>query len=287
MQTFEKEIITCIKQYNSDIKIADNELIGKTVHICDKNIVYHLMSINNEHLENISPTYFQEKSLIYDSQGLQLVHLWEDYWNSKREIIHSRISALSGSCTRIQARKTTSRRIEKKLMSGFLSINHLQSFVAGRYNYGLYRDEQLLAVASFSSGRTFVGNGFSRRSFELLRFANLLHHRVTGGLGKIIARFIKDVKPDDIMTYADLDWASGKSYKALGFEQTEITAPQFFWIHPTEMIRHYPHRLPENITIDFYKQKTYDNIGDFLIDKGYIKISNAGNIKFLKFLVVS
>jgi len=171
---------------------------------------------------NITPTYFQEKSLEYASRGIQLVHLWQDCWTTKQAIVCSRIAIISGSYNRIHARKTHIRRITRDVMFDFFASNHLQSFVDARYNYGLFSDDRLLAAASFSSGRNFTRNKVSGRSFELVRFANVLHHRVAGGLGKLIARFVKDASPDDIMTYADLDWASGKGYQALSFVQTEV-----------------------------------------------------------------
>jgi len=166
-------------------------------------------------------------------------------------------------------------------MFDFFATNHLQSFVDARYNYGLFSNEQMLAAASFSAGRNFNRNNIKGRSFELVRYANVLHHRVAGGLSKLITRFIKETNPDDIMTYADLDWASGKGYKALNFKQTDVTPTQSFWIHPNEMIRYYPHRLPVKLTNEYRKQKIFTNIDDFLKDRGYVKIYNAGNLKYL------
>ena len=278
---FETGIIGCIRQYNAEIDVVDAELSGKIVHVRSKNIAFHLLPIPFAGLQDVSPTYFQEKSLEYASRGVQLVHLWQDCWTNKQDIVRSRIAMISGSFTRIHARKTQVRRITRDVMFDFFAVNHLQSFVDARYNYGLYCDGQLMTVASFSTGRNFMRNGVNGRSFELVRFANLSHHRVTGGLGKLIARFVKDANPDDIMTYADLDWASGKGYQALNFVQTGITEPQSFWIHPDEMKRYSPHRLPQKLTDNFQKQKKYADIDDFLRYAGYVKIYNAGNLKYL------
>jgi len=279
---FEDEAICCIRQYNPEIEIRNEAGTGcRTALVRDKNLAFHLLPVPFAGLQDISPTFFQEKSLEYTRQGIQPVHLWQDCWIRKNEIVRSRIAVLSGSCVRIHARRTEVRRITKDIMSGFFAANHLQSFVNGRYNYGLYLDEQLVAAASFSAGRKMARNGVVCRSFELLRYANLLHHRVTGGLGKLVAHFIKDVNPDDIMTYADLDWASGKGYRALNFEQIAITPPKTFWIHSCDMIRYDPQRLPPQLTDEFGRQNRYGNMDDFLKNKGYLKIHNAGNLKYL------
>ena len=280
--SFENEIITCIRQYNPEAEIVhETGLVCQSVHVCGKNIVFHLLPVSFTGIDDLFATYFQEKSLEYASRGIQLVHLWQDSWESRQEIVRSRIAALSGSGVRIHARQTEVRRIAKDEMRGFFAANHLQGAVNARYSYGLYSGGQLVAAASFSAGRNVMRGGIANRSFELLRYASLMHHRVVGGLGKLIARFIEEVNPDDIMTYADLDWASGKGYQSLGFEQIAVTPPKYFWIHPAEMIRYYPHRLPSQLADEFHQQNRHINIDDFLKDNGYVRIYNAGNLKYL------
>ena len=278
---FEDEVIDCILQYNPKIVINHAELVGKTVHVCEKKLVFHLLPIPFAGIDDLSPANFQEQSLEYASRGIQLVHLWQDSWITRRETVRSRIAALSGSGVRIHARQTKVQRTAKNETRSFFSANHLQGAVNGRYHYGLYLDGQLVAAASFSAGRNVVRSGVAVRSFELMRYAGLLHHRVVGGLGKLIARFIEEVNPGDLMTYADLDWASGKGYRTLNFRQMAITPPQTFWIHPAGMIRYYPHRLPPQLTDEFRQQNRYVNMDDFLKDKGYVRIYNSGNLKYL------
>ena len=281
---FEDDVTDCILQYNPNAEIIHTGLVGKTVNVSDKKLVFHLLSIPFSGIDDLSPTYFQEKSLEYASQGVQLVHLWQDCWAMHREIVRSRIAALSGSDIRIHARQTKALRIAKDEVRVFFDANHLQGTVSARYHYGLYYGEQLVAAASFSAGRKIVRNGIAARSFELLRFANLLHHRVIGGLGKLIARFVEEVNPADIMTYADLDWASGKGYQALKFRQMSVTPPQTFWIHPATMIRYYPHRLPSQLINNFRQQDKYAGIDDFMKNNGFVRIYNAGNLKYLLWL---
>jgi len=276
--TFENEIISCILQYNPDAEIRNETGIAcRTVHVNDKKLAFCILPVPFDGLQDISATFFQEQTLEYAAQGVQLVHLWQDCWLTKKEIVRSRIAVLSGSFVRIHARQTETWRISRDVMFEFFGDNHLQSFVNGRYNYGLYHEGKVVAAASFSGGRNIMRDGVKYRSFELLRYANLLHYRVTGGMGKLITRFIHDVNPDDIMTYADLDWAPGQGYQALNFKQTGVTPPQSFWIHPDEMRRYYPHRLPWKL-IDECRN---GNMDDFLRKKGYVKIYNAGNMKYL------
>ena len=278
---FEEEVIECILQYSPEAEISEDLLLGKTVFVRDKNVLYHLLPIPFGGLYNVTPSYFQEKSLEYAAQGIQLVHLWQDCWEHKNEKVRSRIAVFSGVFTRIHARRTFVRRLTKDVMMEFFGNNHLQGFAQARYNYGLFCDNQLVAAASFSQGRKIIRDYKVCRSYELVRYSNLLNHRVAGGLGKLIAKFIKDVKPDDIMSYADLDWASGIGYKALDFEQIEVTPPKSFWVHPNKMIRFYPHKLPHKLASEYDRIKLYCTIEEFMRDKGFVTIYNAGNLKYL------
>jgi hypothetical protein len=278
---FEKETTDCILHYNPNAETQFPGLAGKAICVPDRNLIFHLLPVPFAGLQELPSTYFQEKSLAYAAQGIQLVHLWQDCWTNSRAVVCSRIAALSGSSVRIHARQTTVRRIARDDARRFFTVNHLQGFVNGRYHYGLYVGEQLMATASFSAGRTITRNSTAGRSFELLRYASMLHHRVVGGLGKLIARFVEEVNPDDVMTYADLDWASGKGYRALNFVQTAITPPQMFRVHPADMIRHYPHRLPLHLAEAFKQQSRHVNMDDFLKDAGYLNIYNAGNLKYI------
>ena len=56
------------------------------------------------------------------------------------------------------------------------------------------------------------------RSYEWVRYASLAGTRIIGGMGKVLKHFIDEQHPDDIMSYADLEWSDGAVYQALGFE---------------------------------------------------------------------
>jgi len=213
-------------------------------------------------------------------EGISSIILWEDLWWSKKTIVQSRISALLGKSIRIPGRLTYVSRLSKEMTTNFLNNNHLQGSVSAKYRYGLYlpvryfrvlpfdfaaeidNQDLLVAVASFSNARIFSKENKPFRSHELIRFANLINTTVVGGLDKLIAAFIKDFQPDDIMTYADLEWSDGKGYSGLGFEKISLKPPMTFSLNLNTLDRLPDKKLPGNI--------------DFL------SISNAGSIKFVR-----
>lgn len=233
--------------------------------------------------------FFQQLSSRVAADGWRIIHLWEDVWQAKKAVVVSRLRALAGFSERIPARLTQVRRIDRPTADRFLESHHLQVVTNVKYKYGLFlparyfrvlsadfqseltpEAELLVAVATFSYPRQILRDGIPYRSVELVRFANLSSCTVVGGLDKLLKAFVTDVRPDDIMTYADRDWSDGRSYGKLGFQRLELTEPQTFWLRPGEGVRYYPNRLPDGLT------------ENELPAKGYIPVYNAGSRKFVK-----
>ncbi|CAG4997430.1 hypothetical protein DYBT9275_01773 [Dyadobacter sp. CECT 9275] len=180
--------------------------------------------------------YYLERQTELRQAGVHSVMLWEDIWTSRKLIVKSRLLVLLGLSDKIPGRLTVPRRISKAAAAAFLEVNHLQGATLSKYQFGIFlpqryfrvlpvdfkvdttEEECLVAVATFSHARIFYKNGEPHRSVELIRFASLLNLTVAGGLGKLISAFVKDVAPDDIMTYADLDWSDGHNYTKMGFQ---------------------------------------------------------------------
>lgn len=239
----------------------------------------------NKGLTKILPDTCVSVSDAWAAMGIKVVHIWEDVWRAKNEVVQSRLRSLFGLSYRIPARLTEVRRIDKPTLDTFLKINHLQDSTTAKYKYGLFLPQRyfrvlekwtkkpefsllrhepsslLVAVASFSGGKNIPRNAQTYRSFELIRFANVLDATVVGGLDKLLKAFIKEVHPDDIMTYADRDWSNGQSYERLGFERLGTTPPQAFLVNPETFEREYttPESKLENA----------------------VKVYNSGNIKYL------
>lgn len=188
-------------------------------------------------------------------KGRPVIVIWEDFWISKNNIVKSRLAAMLGISAKIPARLTQVRRIENALATGFLAENHLNGPTTSKFRYGLFlpqryyrvlpdnfvsdhsREELLVAVATFSHARIFEQKGTPFRSHELIRFASLLNTNVVGALDKLLRAFMREKEPDDIMTYADIEWSDGRSYVKLGFEKRGAMAPREALLDTGNMLR--------------------------------------------------
>ncbi len=215
----------------------------------------------------------------------QLLVVWEDIWRRKKEIVQSRLRALFGFSFRIPARLTQVRRIDKPTADSFLDRHHMNGSTAARYRFGLFlperhfgklptnlvagnRDEILLAVAAFAAPKIFRHNEAPYKSGELIRFANHSGTTVVGGLSKLVEHFARTYRPDDIMTYADLEWSHGPAFQRAGFKLAGQTGPITFLIDRDSFSRYPLHRL--------------DNKVIYGASRPLVSVTNAGNLKYVR-----
>ena len=204
------------------------------IELTDKELIFQLHEINPNALKMPDCVAFNH-----------VVHVWEDLWQHKRTVMESRIMSLLGKTKRIHARKTSLAKLVKPQLLTFLEENHLNVPVTGKHKYGLMYKEELVAVALFTASCPVHRNGIVYNSHELVRFCNKNNVTVVGGLSKLIKHFSKAHHPDDIMSYADLDWSVGKSYTRLGFKKIGELPPQPFYVAPGTLERYYKINVPE------------------------------------------
>ena len=170
----------------------------------------------------------------------------EDRWHRQQEMMKARLLAHLEIFTPIYARNCEIRRIDKPTAAEFLDRTHAYGDAACKYRYGMFLKRStghiaregrcdipagtLIAVGTFSNARKWIKNGKEIRSYEWTRFASLPGLRISGGMGKILKAFIEEVHPDDIMSYADLEWSEGTVYEQLGFTLEGQKEPVLFGI---------------------------------------------------------
>lgn len=247
--------------------------------IPDKKIVVLPVQLPVNHFDKNQKLFFQNLAIAAAKQNLQLITISEDKWITKKNIICWRMLSHLGKFVRIHGRLCDIKRITKTQADEFLFQNHLHDSPQAKYKYGLFYKQQLVAVATFSGGRPIIRNEKIYRSCELVRFANYQNYIVYGGMGKLIAHFIAEQNPDDIMSYADVDWSSGKSYEKLGFKFIEYTEPQKFYLNVKTCQRYYPQKLPHELLCEFAQQSL--PLDDFLSENDIFTVYNSGNKKYL------
>ena len=230
--------ISEIRDFLSENGSVANETVndGFCVFLCGEvNVIP--VSVSSFSLESAEEQRVRLSDVVSVLSGKKVL-VPEDMWRGRPGMMRPRLLAQLGRFRSVFARNTVVSRIGKEEAASFLDRCHSYRDAASRYRYGVFtKAGELVAVASFSSGRTWVKEGRTVRSYEWVRYASLPDVRVVGGMGKVLKAFEEDVHPDDIMSYADMEWTDGAVYERLGFIEDGIRPPVQFVIDPVSWVR--------------------------------------------------
>jgi hypothetical protein len=206
--------------------------------------------------------------------GIKLIHIWEDDWMFKQDIIKSIImNRLGVSSNKIWARKCQIRLVKPSEKSIFLESNHIQGDCVSSVNIGLYFNNDLVSLMTF--GKRSIN---SKPDFELLRFCNLIGFNVIGGASKLLNYFITNWEFELMTSYADISQFSGDLYNKLGFDWVHKSSPNYWWV--INGVRH--HRFNWNkkrlVKEGFDSNMTEVEI---MYSRGYFRIFGCGQDKYV------
>ena len=169
-----------------------------------------------------------KKTNYFKERGIRIIHIWEDHWDNKSDIIKSQIKNLLYMSKRIFARNCKVRIIDKKICKKFLNKNHIQGNVNSVIKLGLFNNNELVSVMTFDhfEGRKKMNDN----EWNLSRFCNKLNYNVIGGASKLLSFFLKNFKSNRIISYADKSWSEGNLYAKIGFSKIKSSGPDYKYI---------------------------------------------------------
>ena len=279
MKSLTKEILSFLQSNGFDCSIMtcnDLELISTCSLATKYNHTILPLSIEAGSIEEAARLHENTEEAIRNITAQYSEYpliITEDRWHLQPEAMQKRILAHLEIFNPIYARNCEVRRIDKALAKEFLEASHSYGHAACKYCYGMflkrhtghiaqqttsYAPGTLVAVATFSNARKWSKGDKIIRSYEWTRYASLPDVRLSGGMGRMLKTFIKEVKPDDIMSYADLEWSAGNVYSQLGFTLEGHKAPILFSIDTATWKRspiktETPEEVPGNRTEGYFK----------------------------------
>jgi hypothetical protein len=227
-----------------------------------------VLEANNKHKLSDFKKYTEVTSM-----GIRCIIILEDEWDNKQPIVKSRLRhILTKSLKKIPARKCTIKEIDTTTASVFCNKYHLQGHGRSNVRLGLYYNDELIAVMTFSKGN------ISRKinDWELNRFCTVENVIIQGGASKLFSSFIKLYSVSTVITYADKRWSYGNLYKSIGFTFDKDSAPSYWYIYPNESKRYHRFALRKNIHDNASLTEWENRQG-----QGWNRIWDCGNSKWV------
>lgn len=221
-----------------------------------------------------------ESSII---NGIDIITIWEDDWVINREICESFIlNKIGKTYNKVYARKCKIYEVSYLDSKKFLDDNHLQGDCKSSIRIGLFYNNNLVSIMTFSKLRLPLQKlkvyRNKEKHYELTRFCNKINNNVVGGASKLLKYFIKKYSPIQIETYSDNLISNGDLYNRLGFKHLHTSKPGYWYVINGIREHRFNWRKQKLVKLGYDINKTEEEI---MSELGYYRIYNAGNKKWI------
>jgi len=273
----ESEIGDFIKTLSDNVILNSRDLIGGKeidIYIPGKRLGVEFNGLYWHSDIFKSKSYHYDKTISCHDNDISLIHIWEDDWINKKDIVKSIIkNRLCTTSDKIYARKCKIGVVSNSISNKFLNENHIQGGTNASVCLSLTYNGDIVSIMTFGSRRMN-----SILTFELIRFCNIINTTVVGGASRIFKYFIKNYDHNEIISYSDVSMFDGGLYENLGFKNDGKTSLNYYW---TDLFKRY-HRFNFNkkklIKMGYDPNMTEDSI---MRSIGYYKIWSCGQIRWV------
>lgn len=294
---FQSEFKEFLDNLNVNYKESTKQIISPLeldFYLEDNNIAFELNG-NYFHSElggNKHPKYHLTKSEMCYKKNIKLVHIFEDEWLFKKDIVKSRVlNYLNLTPNKIFARQCKIKTIQNKEKKEFLELNHIQGNDICFEKLGLFYKEELVSVMTFTKPRLALGKKLKNRdekinSIELSRFCSKINYNIIGGFEKLLNFFKNQSNEiDEIYTFADCRWSGldpeKTVYSKCDFKFVNRTKPNYFYFEKNDYFtRHHRFKFNKQKLLQIHNENP--NLTEWEIARKYRydRIWDCGSMKF-------
>jgi hypothetical protein len=271
----EKKLIDWLKSYSLDIIEKDRSIgIELDIFIPSKSLAIEFNGLYWHSELYKESDYHLKKHDICRKNGIKLIHIWEDDWKYRKEIMKSIVlNQLGLTSGKIYSRKCLIKTVSNSEKNEFLDKNHIQGKCNSTINLALLYENEIVSLMTF--GWRKMNN---KLEFELIRFCNKINTIIIGSASKLFNYFIKNYKFNKIYSFADVSHFNGDLYKNLGFTYIHRTKPNYWWV--VDGIRYHRFTYNKKRLVkeghDFNKTEV-----EIMYEMGYFRLFGCGQDKYI------
>ena len=233
------------------------------------------------HDENhVDKNYHLTKTNMCNEKEIDLIHVFEDDWLYKKEIVKSMIASRLGVYKeKIFARKCQIKEIEKDQAKIFFNENHLQGFTYGDLYLGLMFNDELIQCICINKKGWHDGN------VELTRMVTKLNTQVVGGFSKLMKHISDYIEYKSITSYVYKAWFNGKGYIESGFKIIKENNPSYSYVvngrrvHKSHFRKNKIKKMFERGELKFYDSDKTEH--ENMIENKIYRIYDCGTMKVI------
>lgn len=281
----EKEIKEFIQSFGLECDADRKVLNGKEIDIFIPSLKigfeYDGLIYHSEFGGGKSMSYHLDKTKTAEAKGVKLYHIFEDEYEHHKDIVLNKIQHIirqSANLPKIMARKCVIKEVSREDANSFLEKFHIQSYAnTSILRYGAFYEDSLIAVMTF-----FYNNG----EWNLDRFASDYNFTIQGIGGKLFSHFIREKKPEKVISFADRRWTSligDNLYVKLGFSLDKVGTPDYSYIAKTNKERIHKFNFRKEILLKKYPSVLNEDMTESEMARklGYDRIWNCGLLKYV------
>jgi len=161
--------------------------------------------------------------------------------------------------------------INNKIRKTFLNKNHIQGDGQGKFSYGLYYEDELIACMTFKH--------IKNNDYYLNRYAT--SKQIPGGSSRLLKHFQRNHEWNQIISFADLRWSDGNLYEQTGWKLDRVLPEDYSYFYKGKVHHkfNFRRRQLQNIMQEsFDSDKTeYQNCLDF----GIYRLWDCGKNRYI------
>ena len=280
----EKELVDFVKSIYSDEIMENTKRIippkELDIYIPKMKLAIEYNGLYWHDENHVDRNYHLTKTNMCNEKGIDLIHVFEDDWLYKKEIVKSMIASRLGVYKeKAFARKCQIKEIEKDQAKIFFDENHLQGFAYGDLYLGLMFNDELIQCICINKKGWHDGN------VELTRMVTKLNTQVIGGFSKLMKHISDYIEYKSITSYVYKAWFNGKGYIESGFKIVKENNPSYSYVvngrrvHKSHFRKNKIKKMFERGELKFYDLDKTEH--ENMIENKIYRIYDCGTMKVI------